>query len=124
MGRVRVYGGDFANGRAWFDPGTGFVLCGKDGKRESIPVTDLVAVDGATEQSIRAFGGDEGLVQQLYRIPPSDKTGGLQVFIASLDDGRLLLASVSPKSYKAICAARRPARASEPPEPEEDASGW
>jgi hypothetical protein len=100
MGRLKIYGGNFAKGRAWFTPRAGFVLRDKDGKQESISVEALAVAGRATEESILALGGDEALVDELERVPPSDKIGGQRVFIASFDDGRLLLASASLRSYR------------------------
>jgi hypothetical protein len=117
MGKLKIHAGDFAKGRAWFHPGTGFVLQNKNGKRESIPIEDLVVEDEATEGSIRALGGDEAMIGELERVAPSDRTKGQRLFIASFDDGRLLLASARLRSYTEICVACRPVRATHPPEP-------
>jgi hypothetical protein len=124
MGKVKVHGADFTMGRAWFHPGTGIVLRNKSGKRESIPIEDLVVEEEATAESIRSLGGDEAMVDELERVAPSDRTSGQRLFIVSFDDGRLLLASARLRSYKEICIACRPARASQPSEPDENTPEW
>jgi hypothetical protein len=119
MGRLKIYGGDFAKGRAWFYPHSGFLLRTKNGRRESISAEGLAVVDEATEETILALGGDEVLLDDLVRVPPSDRSGS-RVFIATFDDGRLLLASASSRSYMEICATRRPAERSQLPKPDEN----
>jgi hypothetical protein len=75
VGRLKVHGGDFAKGRAWFTPKVGFLLRNMNGERESLLVGSLVVTYDATEASIRKLGGDELLVEELGNVPASDKAG-------------------------------------------------
>jgi hypothetical protein len=107
MAKLKIHGGDFAKGDGWFYQSSGFVLRDKKGKSEPIPPKALAVADHASQKSIRAIGGNETLVGELERAPVGDKAGAQQIFVACFGDGRLLLASTDPKSYRKICAGHR-----------------
>jgi hypothetical protein len=108
MGKLKVHGGDFARRPGSFDPATGFFVWNKNGKREVIPVEDLAVLREATNDSIRALGGDEDLVGELERIPLSERADRRRIVIVGFDDGRLLLASAGSRSYMELCSMLRP----------------
>jgi hypothetical protein len=102
MANLAIHGGDFGKGDRWFYSSYGFVLRGKSGKPESIPLNRLEFTDQASRATVMAYGGDAALVADLEHVPTDDRL----TFIARFVDGRLLLASTDPKSYGEILAAR------------------
>jgi hypothetical protein len=106
MAKLRIQGGDFTRGEGWFYPVGGFVLRGEHNRPQSIPLSQLEAVDHASEISLTTFGADETLRTD-YERARTEGAAGEQIFIAIFNDGRLLLASTDQKSFEEICASNR-----------------
>ena len=105
MAKLVVHGGDFTKGDGWFYQGGGFVLHDKNKKPESIPLARVEMADHASKTSLRIFKNDESLRSDFESATVEAEW---RMFLACLDDGRLLLASTDQKSFEEICAPRQP----------------
>jgi hypothetical protein len=101
--KITVRGGDFAKGAAWFYSGGHFELHDRKAKPEAVPLACVVAAYLATEIVLSLFGADEALRADFERADKDASNGDKMLFLASFDDGRLLLASTDLRSFKLIC---------------------
>ena len=101
MAKLTIHGEDFARGDGWYySPGC-FVLLDKNGRPESIPLAEVLAVDHATESALWEFGASVPVVSEL--VPVLDVSTE-PTFVAIFRDGRLLVASTDVKSFEEIYA--------------------
>jgi hypothetical protein len=101
--KITVRGGDFAKGPGWFYSGGHFELHDRKAKPEAVPLACVVAAYLATEIVLSLFGADEALRADFERADKDASNGDKMLFLASFDDGRLLLASTDLRSFKLIC---------------------
>jgi hypothetical protein len=101
--RIDVHGGDFPKGGGSFHTSSGFLLIDRDGKPETIPLSQLGIADHASEISLAIVGASASTRAQFERAAAAP---GQRMFIAVFADGRQLLASTDPKTFEEICAPR------------------
>ena len=104
MAAIDVLGGDFAKGIGAFHTGSGFVLHGRDGRAESIPLCRLEWADHASEVSLEVLGAFD---LRAALAAAESEAGERRMFIAIFRDGRLLLATADQASFAEICSPER-----------------
>lgn len=115
MAKIKVHAGDFLKGDGQLSFGS-LILKTKEHSfiGETIPVTNLEAVEIATEESVKKLGGTIGwgTVGWLLLGPVGLLAGLLAggrkkevTFVAKFKDGRKLLASTDSKTYTKLQAA-------------------
>lgn len=114
MAYIDVLAGDFKKGRMFFMFGKMTLITEVPPKVEAIPITELDAVEIASEESIKKVGGTVGWgVVGATLLGPAGLLAGLLLggrktevtFVARLNDGRKFMATSDTKTFKALSAA-------------------
>lgn len=115
MAKVRVHAGDFLEGDSQFSIGA-LVLRTKEHSfvGEAIPITELEAVEVASEENVKRLGGTVGWgAAGALILGPVGLLAGLLLggkktevtFVARFKDGRKLFATTDSKTFTKLKAA-------------------